>query len=196
MKFIRPKIIRHDPVAGSFDANGNPTTTPVIVQTERTDLILGDGATSFDVIQKDGSVKTVQTVDTTTAFSDENTWELQINGNRQIFVTLNVEDLGAAASGVRVLIEFQDPDHTEFWIPSKEGINRESSISTHEWALTGTGNWVVASRVEHRHFKVARVRFKMIGGDADASTKVVCSWTHDGGRSMGELYGNDPSSVL
>jgi hypothetical protein len=128
------------------------------------------------------------------AFNDNVTIELQLNGNRQVFVTVNTAALGAAAlTGVVVLIEFNDNDHPEFWIPSKEGINREADSATHQWVLTGVGSWVVASRKEHRHFTKARVRFQALGGAADAATRIFTSWHHDGGRSMGELAGNDPN---
>jgi hypothetical protein len=148
-------------------------------------------------MQKDEStVATVTSVLTGIAFTAESTFDININGNQQIYVTVNTVALGANASGVGVLIEYQDPDHREFWIPSKEGINREASSALHEWVLTGTGNKVVASRVEHRHFVKARVRFKLIGGAADADTHVVCSWTHNGGRSPGELFLNDPGPIL
>jgi len=197
MKFTRPRVITKLPVVGSFDVNGNPTYTESITSPAVSDLILGNGSSSFDVLQKDGSHKSITSIALPAAYNDNATFEVKINGNTQIFVTINTVDLGAAAlSGVKVLIEFADPDHPGFWIPSKKGVNRESSLSVHEWSVLGVGNKVVVSREEHKQFKLARVRFRANTGAADADTKIICSWHHNGGRSQGEIFTNDPSSVI
>jgi len=197
MKFVRNRIVDHVVVAGAFDANGNPTTTATETQAEMLDLVLGNGVSTWEVLQKDEATRETVTsiaLPTAAAFTDAGTFELDVNGNTQIFVTCHIKDLGAAAlTGINVLIEFQDPDHPEFWIPSKEGINREANAATHAWALTGVGDYMVASRVEHRHFMKARVRFKALSGVADGDTNIQCSWHHDGGRSLGEIISNDPN---
>jgi hypothetical protein len=194
VKFTRPRIVTRT-VTGT-DANGHPTTVPAISQTELADLILGDGTThtvrkrtkTFEISQESDSVVSVPI--TTAAFADI---EQPINGNSQIFLTVNIVALGAL-SGVTCRLEFQDPDHPEFWIPSKEGINREADAATHNWVLNAVGNHVLASRVEHNHFRKFRARFQANVANADATTEIVVSWHHNGKVSGPEDAQNDPDA--
>ncbi len=196
MKFTRKRVLRHEPHPTSVDANGNPTTTPVEDFKEVSDLILGDGSSVFSIPQKNGTFSDVETVLVTqSAFTDEATFEILLNGNRQVFVHMIVEAFGANITGIKTLIEFEDPDRVDVWMPSKEGVNREADITLHEWHIADTGMHILASRVEHRQFTKARVRFKAEGGAADADTKVLCTWHHDGGISRLGSLGNDAGKI-
>ncbi len=198
MKFTRSQIIIHDPVDGSTDANGAPTTTAVITQEPLSDLILGDGTVQtvrrrtkeFGISRESDSL--TSEIITTAAFLDI---VQPINGNSQVFLMVNAVDFGAM-TGLDVRIEFNDPDHPEFWIPSKEAINRESDANTHTWVLTSTGNYVLASRVEHHHFRKFRARFLARGANANSATKIVVTWYHNGKISDMEYELNSPNAPL
>lgn len=193
LKFTRNRIVTRVPVAGSFDANGNPTTVASIAQTAVSDLILGNGSSSFSILQRDGSKKTVESIALLSAYSPTTTFEVLVTGSDYLYVTVNTEALGAAAlTGIVALMEFNDPDHPEYWIPSKEGVARDANLTSNEWSLVGVGNKIIKSRIEHFHFIKARVSFKALAGAADAATKIVVSWHHAGHISLGEISGNDP----
>lgn len=194
MKFTRRRIVTRAPTATGIDANGDPTTTATVTRTARGDLILGNGTSEWPILQRDeATFEDVTSVALTAAYTDESTWEILLNGNSQIWCTVHTVALGAGGvTGLNVLFEFQDPDHPNLWIPSKEGINREANAATHTWGVAGIGDWLLASREEHRQFAKARVRFKAMAGTSDAATKILVSWHHNGGRSAGEILGNDP----
>lgn len=198
MKFTREAIITRTAGPG-LDANGNPHTVPAVTQTPLSDLVLGDGVASKTVFKRTQTfglsreTESILTLDVVVG-----SWLdiiQPINGSNQVFITANVVDLGAM-SGLLCRIEFQDPDHPEFWIPSKENINRESAASDHSWSLIQTGNYVLASRQEHRHFRAFRARFQALVADADTDTHIVVSWHHAGGISAPEDEANDPDAPL
>ncbi len=196
MKFTRAQIIVHEPVDGPPDASGNPTTTAVITQEPLSDLILGDGTAhtvrkrtkEFGVSRESDSI--TSEIITTASFLDI---VQPINGNNQVFLMVHVVALGAS-TGLDVRIEFNDPDHPEFWLPSKEAINRESNADTHTWVLTAAGDYLLASRVEHHHFRKFRARFRARGADADATTQIVVTWYHNGKISDMEYEVNSPNA--
>jgi hypothetical protein len=198
VKFVRPRIVVHDIVPGSFDVNGNPTTTPVVTQTALRDVILGNGTSVFPVLQRDGkNTLSITSLLLPAAYNDNVSLSINANGSNKIWVTVNTEALGAAGlTGVIALIEFQDPDHPTYWIPSKEGVARDSNLAANEWSLPGLGNRIIASREEHHHFVNARVRFRVLAGAADAATLIVVSWHHAGHRNWAEVIGNDPATNL
>jgi hypothetical protein len=184
-------------VAGAFDVNGNPTTSAVETVSALSDLILGNGSSQKSVFRRkqDFSLSTERDV-ITTVNVDTGAWtdiEQQINANSQVFLNVHVRNLGAM-TGILCRLDFRDPDHPEFWIPSKEGINREASEASHTWTITATGNYVLASRLEHSHFRFFRARFQAQGASADADTDVVVSWYHNGKTSPVEYAVNDPDA--
>ena len=196
MKFTRPRIVIHTPSATGVDASGNPTTVASVSQTAIGDLILGNGSVhsvrkrtrSYEVSQQSDSITSLAF--TTAGFTDI---EQPLNGSNQVFLTVNVVALGTSG-GLRCRLEFQDPDHPEFWIPSKEGINRESDAGTHNWDVVAVGNHILASRVEHHHFRKFRARFTSIDANPNDDTKIVVTWHHAGKISLPEDLNNDPDA--
>lgn len=179
MYFTRPRL-EHREFNGLLP-NGQEATKVVVDQTARADIILGNGTASF----RGRDNETIQTVALTTSF-DDNRYELNINQNGQLFVTVKIINLGAGGiNSLRTLIEFQDPDHlqddnTKFWYPSKEGVDRDATLASHEWQLTSVGTYILTSRKEPLHFTKARVSFRADAGVPDADTRVHVGWFHDG----------------
>lgn len=198
MKFTRDRVIERA-ATGTLGADGKPYTLPSVASPALSDLILGDGSASktvfkrtqgFDVSKESESILTTNV--------DAGVWTdiiQPINGNRQIYLTVNVVDLGAM-EGLMCRIEFQDPDHPEFWVPSKDGVNREAAESLHSWTLTQPGSYVLTSRLEHAHFRAFRARFQAVTTSANGDTNVVVSWHHDGKISPIEAFSNDPDAPL
>jgi hypothetical protein len=115
-------------------------------------------------------------------YTDFSTFRINLSGNGQLWVSVHTAALGAAAlTGVTLVVEFGDPDWG-LWLPSREGVSRDTTLTANEWTLLGVGNWLVASRAEHKHFQSARVRFRAAGGAADAATLIRVGWHHDGLR--------------
>lgn len=185
MKFFRERLIHR--VQNGVLPNGGVATAVVVDQTERTDIILGNGSSSFnlrDPNDPSAPPAAVVSVPISTDF-DDNRYELDIANHSQIYVNAKVLALGAGIDGLEVLIEFLDPDHvnddgTGLWIPSKEGVTREADESGCIWGPLTVGNFSLASRAEMFHFKKARVSFRASGGTADAATRIHVSWFHDG----------------
>lgn len=181
MQFKKTKVVSHDPVLGSFDPNGNPTTTAVVTQAEVTDLLFGDGTTSFTITDNSGQ-KVVQSIALPAAYNDASTFFGNVAGHTQIFLSVKVVALGAGGlTGITCLIEFKDPDYPDFWFPSKEGVARDTAaLATYEWACNGVQNYTIATRVEHPHFKMFRARFKKSAGNTDSATQILVSWQNNG----------------
>lgn len=191
MRFGRPRIITH-PTAGIDPATGLPHTTAVETQSEVTNLVLGNGTSTWDIVTgRDAETgnfvrQNVQSVALpAAAYDNEALFELGINGNKQIFVHVHTEALGATGlTGVTMVLEFNDPDYPNLWIPSSEGVGRANNFAAHEIALVGLGDWVVATREEHRQFTRWRARFRATAGAADANTQIIVGWAHDGGINL------------
>lgn len=187
MKFFREQK-SHRKTIGITGA-GTSATQVVIDQTPRREIILGDGSTSFkvyDPLDSSAPFETIQTVALTTDFA-VNQYVLNLSGNGQLFVTSQVVSLGGGGiTALEVLIEFLDRDHmlearTEIWLPSKEGVARNAAAASYVWGPLAAGSYILASRIEPRHFLKARVSFRADAGVADAATRVHVGWFHDGG---------------
>jgi hypothetical protein len=167
--FKRPYIV---------DNNFSP---PWVRQTQLTELLLGNSTSNGYIAIP------------ATTYSEACTVVQNLNGNSQVFINVHAVNLGSITD-LRILIEFQDPDNTAYWIPSKEpahsgtgGVEeplRTDPLASHEWAITAAGNYVIASRQEHPHFMKFRVRARAAGGSASASTDVRLTWNTNGGRAL------------
>jgi hypothetical protein len=188
MRFGRGQIVSH-PFAGVDPATGEIHTTASVDQTAVSNLVLGNGAAHNIATSLDDNgnpvLEEITSIALPAAYNADATFELNINGNQQVFLHLHTQALGAAAlTGVVALIEFQDPDYPDRWFPSAEGVARTANYVAHEQTLLGAGDWILASRVEHRQFTKVRFRFRAAGGAADAATIIVAGWTHDGGINL------------
>lgn len=184
MRFVRDAIVLH-PITG-FKPDGTPVTTATTIQTALTDVVLGDGAASFATQWRDGSRPTIlSTLLPTAAYDDDCTFYGNCNGATQIFVHLSTVALGAGGlTGVILLIEPQDPDHPDFYLPSTEGVARTATLAGHEITVLGLGNRILATRVEHFHFNRFRARFRASAGAAGVATQIWISWNSNGGQPM------------
>lgn len=186
MKFFREKIVHREDNGPLPDGRGN-ATIPVIDQVARSDIILGDGTSTFDVRDSNNlslPATTITTVALTTDFND-NRYEVNIASHSRIYLNAKVLALGGTVSGLEALVEFLDPDHINddgsgLWIPSKEGTPREADESGNIMGPLTAGNFSLASREEMLHFKKARVSFRAAAGAPDATTRIHVSWFHDG----------------
>jgi len=134
----------------------------------------------------------VQPVDTVTsqtlpvvATGNEFQMEFDIYDFRQVFLNVHIVNFGAAGmSNLYVRVDKQSPEYPRFWVPSLEGVARTVGTAVgHTIALAAVGNYVVASRQEHRHFN--KVRFSFQADLAvDAATEIWVSWYTDGAPSM------------
>lgn len=172
MFFRRPRIVQQYPaVAASF-----------VSQTQVVDFRLGDGSLGANYVIIPSPNYNVTCL-----------IEQAINGDSQIFIGLNVVNMGGMAD-ITGVIEFQDPDDPVFWYPSHEpacsglaGVEtplRTDAIALQEWAITAAGNFLIATRVEHPHFKRFRVRFRGAAGAPGPATDVRCYWYHNGGEAL------------
>lgn len=188
MKFFREKITHRE--QNGVLPNGGQATRVVVDQTARADIILGNGSAAFivkDPNNPDLPGTSITTVQLTTSF-DDNRYEINIDGHRQLFVSAKVLVLGTV-TGLEVLIEFLDPDHVNddgsgLWIPSKEGVARDANEETNVHGPLTVGNYTLSSREETLHSKKARVSFRAAGGTASAATRIHTSWYHDGKPSV------------
>lgn len=185
MRFQRPKIVDH--VFAGIAPSGLPYTTANVTQVRIDDLVLGDGSSVWSILT-DEAAKTYESVTSialTAAYNPNASFEILIRDQSQIFVEVHTVAFGAGGlTGIKLVIEFQDPDHPAFWVPSKEGVARTDTFANNEISLIGTGDWVVASRVEPMQSNKARVRFKAAAGNADAATEIICSFHLSGGQTM------------
>lgn len=186
MKFFREKIFHREDNGPLPEGRGN-ATVPVIDQDARSDIILGDGTATFDVRDPNNPslpATTITTVALTTNFAD-NRYEINIASHSRIYLNAKVLVLGGTVTGLESLIEFLDPDHINddgsgFWIPSKEGVPRDSDESANIMGPLTAGNFSLASREEMFHFKKARISFRAATGAPDATTRIHVSWHHNG----------------
>jgi len=185
----RPRIVTHNPT-GAFQ-HGAPVTAAAVTQTQIDDLLLGNGV-STHTIQRSPVGGVVQPVDTVTsqtlpvvATGNEFQMEFDIYDFRQVFLNVHIVNFGAAGmSNLYVRVDKQSPEYPRFWVPSLEGVARTVGTAVgHTIALAAVGNYVVASRQEHRHFN--KVRFSFQADLAvDAATEIWVSWYTDGAPSM------------
>jgi len=103
---------------------------------------------------------------------------------RQVFLNVHVVDFGLGGmANLNVLIETRNSDYPEMWSPSLEGVARNvGTVVGHTITLAAVGNYVVASREEHRHFDQVRFSFQ---ADAaiDNDTEIWATWYTDGAPS-------------
>jgi hypothetical protein len=184
MKFQRPQIVDH--VFAGIAPSGLPHTTANITQTRVDDLVLGNGSSTWNLLQEDGKTYlTVTSVALPANYNANATFVAQIRDQSQMFLTVHTVVLGGGGlTGVKAFIEYNDPDHPEFWIPSKEGVARDAGAAANEFSLLGVGDWTVATRVEPMQAHLVRFRFKAAAGAADAATQIICSFAISGGQSM------------
>lgn len=188
MRFQRPQVVDH--VFAGIAPSGFPCTTANIIQTRVDDLVLGNGAV-FPIIQDDGTIDNVVSIVLPAAYDLNALFELRMHDNKQVFMTVHTIALGAGGlTGLMAVIEFNDPDHPAYWMPSREGVARDAGFAANEFTLLGVGDWTVASRVEHMQHNKARIRFRVAGGAAAAGTEIVCSFHLDGGQTL--LTNNQP----
>jgi hypothetical protein len=100
MHFQRPRVVNND------------FSPPWVVQTQMTDLRLGDGSGGTTPVTSD--------------YTESATVEQNLSGNSKVYIHLHVNSLGTA-TGVIGLIEFQDPV-TGDWIPSKARISGAGGV--------------------------------------------------------------------
>ncbi len=184
MLLNRPQII-HREDNGELP-NGDRATLVVEDQTQRAQILLGDGTAELDGIVS---------VALTDSFVD-NQYNVNINGNRVLYLVVHVIDLGTVA-GLECLIEFNDPDFPEvitenepnvfvtteagLWMPSKEGASRESGEAGNVWGPLPAGSFILRSGEEFMHCTKARFSFRSADSTApSAATHVKLSWYHDG----------------
>lgn len=183
MRFQRERIVEHNPVG--VDLAGFPTTIAAVARTEVADLVLGNGAATFNVPQADGTFMAVLSTALPAAYDANAYFEILLKDNKQWFMHVHTRALGAGGlTGLVCVMEFEDPDHPGLWLASREGIARDAGFAAHEWTLLGLGNWCLATREEHMHFTKARARFHAAAGAAAAATNILCSFYLDGGQSM------------
>lgn len=133
-------------------------------------LIFADGA---------AVVGGVTTTALPASFFPNGVFDIELNGNRQVFVGVFIEALGGdVLTGVTLRIEMRDP-LTGLWIPSAEGVPRTADAASHNISLIGVGNHLVATRKEHRRFSAARVLFQAAAGAADEDTIIRAVWYPD-----------------
>jgi hypothetical protein len=185
----RPRIVTHNAVAGAF-ANGEPCTAAAVAQTQVDDLLLGNGV-STQLIQRPPVGGVVQPIDTVTsqllpivASGNEFQMEVNVYDARQVFLNVHVVNFGGGGmSNLYARIDKQSPEYPRFWVPSLEGIARNVGTAVgHTITMNAVGNYVIASRQEHRHFQ--KVRFSFQADLAvDATTEIWVSWYTDGAPS-------------
>jgi hypothetical protein len=149
------------------------------------DLILGDGTPVPSVPNGTDSalIGEPTVLITQNNYTEATTFEVNLNGNAQIFLGLNIVSFGGGAmTGCTCLMEFYNAD-LDVWIPSTEGVVRTANLATHETNFAATGSFVLASRVEPPQFTKARYRFHADGGAADGTTLIRANWWHDGAIS-------------
>lgn len=190
MRLVRERITHREP--NGFTPQGVQAWKVIEDKPAVKAVILGDGSSTFEVpiLQRPSFGAPQVIVETVTSivvpdgdFDDEAVFEVNINGNSQLFLELNVVDFGGAITTLSALIEFQDPDFPEFWLPSKEGIDRDGPLTDNIWEVTSTGVYLLSSRVEHKHFKKARFRF-FADDAADGDTEIRVNWFHNGGAAL------------
>lgn len=184
----RPRIVAHNQT-GTFQ-HGYPATTAAVTQTQVDDLLLGDGV-STQTIQRPPVGGVVQPIDTVTsqalpvvASGVEFQMEFDVYDFRQVFLNVHIVNFGAAGmTNLYVRVDKQSPEYPRFWVPSLEGIARNVGTAVgHTIGLAAVGNYVVASRQEHRHFQ--KVRFSFQADLAtDGATEIWVSWYTDGAPS-------------
>jgi hypothetical protein len=183
MRFQKERVVDHAP-AGIDPVTGFPHTTAVVTQAGVDDLVLGNGASVWNVPQTDGSILAVMSTALPAAYTADALFEIRLKDNRQWYMHVHTRALGGAAlTGVVCVMEFEDPDHPGLWIPSRENVARDAGFAAQEWTLLGVTGWILTTREEHMHFHRARARFHAAAGAADAATEIVCSYYTDGGQS-------------
>lgn len=192
MKFARPQIVDH--VFAGYTPAGSVCTTANITQTRVDNLVMGNGGAHThaiyvaDAANPTGILTAVPCHTLPDGAYDVNFqnsyFEMNIVNVTQVFVNIHTVALGATMTGIQGVIEFQNLDYPNFWIPSLETVARTAAFAANEFILMGVGNWSVASRQECPHYTKMRVRFHTVGGAADANTVVVASWYTNGGPSF------------
>lgn len=159
MKFTRERVLQ------TVDTGPSSQTTTVL-HPEITDLLFNS------INAADGS-----TVALPAAYNEVSTFEVDLNGNDQIYVLVHLDNLGGAGlTGVKLIIEWQSPDNANVWVPSKEGVARDANYASNEWTLTALGSYLLASRKDMQQTHKARVRFQAAAGAADATTLIRAYW--------------------
>lgn len=195
MRFKRPQVITH--IGTGQYQNGEQTTTATETQTAMEHLVLGNGSAKTTVYGGGPLSVTSQILPIAAATPAYVSFDFNIEDNRQVFANVFIKNFGSGGmSELRTLIEFQDPHYPEFWIPSLEGVSRTTGTQAgHHHVATAVGNYIVASRQEHRHFR--RVRFSFQADLAiDAATEVWVTWHNDGAPSrLSDVQNSDTAKV-
>jgi hypothetical protein len=164
VKFTRDRVLQ------TVDTGPSSQTTTVL-HPEITDLLFTNANAA------DGS-----TVALPAAYNETSTFEVDLNGNDQIYVLVYVDNLGGGGlTGVKLVIEWQSPDNTDVWVPSKEGVARDATYASNEWSVTALGSYLLASRKDMQQTHKARVRFQAVAGAADAATRIRAYWHPNSG---------------
>lgn len=148
------------------------------------DLLLSNPGQTRVLQRPDGSIDTVPAITLPVAPGAFTTGEFDVYDCRQVFLNVHIVDFGVAGmANLDVLIEVQNPDYPELWLPSLEGIGRNiGTLAGHTITLPAVGDYVVASRQEHRH--ISKVRFSFTADAAtDPDTEVWATWYTDGAPS-------------
>jgi hypothetical protein len=111
--------------------------------------------------------------------------EFDLYDNRQVFLDIHIVAFGAGGmANLLAVAEYQSPEYPRFWVPSLEGIARTvGTRAGHTLTMAAVGNYVMASRQEHRHFNKVRFLFQADAA-VDAATEIWVTWYSDGAPSM------------
>jgi hypothetical protein len=180
MRFQQERVVDPYGTFLGFDANGSPCYQETVLQAEHSDFFAGDGTLGPDYFVLPVPAFNIGSLVTDCVFVQD------APGADQIFIGISIIGFGAAGlTTVSASIEFQDPDNPALWIASREmhksgagGLDypfRNMAPANMVWNLTNVGNFLIASRVEHKHFTKFRLRLR---GNAavDGDTDIRCYW--------------------
>lgn len=190
MNVTRTRVVSHVP-AGIDPVTGAPHTVATVTVIGVDALVLGNGASTWTIPicdtpwdpDAEWSELAVTSILLPAAYAPNATFEVLLHDNRQLYMQLHTRALGAGGlTGLVCVMEFENPDMPGLWVPSRELVARDAGFAANEWTLLGVGNWLIATRQEHMHYRRARMRFHAAAGAADAATDIRVTCYTDGGQ--------------
>jgi hypothetical protein len=147
------------------------------------DLLLSAAGQTRILKRPDGSIDTVNAITLPVTPTWFTTGPFEVYDCRQVFLNVHVVSLAGAITQLDVLIEVQNPDYPQLWLPSLEGVARNvGTVAGHTITLGAVGDYVVASRQEHRSISAVRFSFQADAAVA-AGTEMWATWYTDGAPS-------------
>jgi hypothetical protein len=135
------------------------------------------------MVRPDGTFATVPAIVLPVTPAWFTTGEYDVWDCRQVFLNVHIVSLAGAITQLDCYIETQNPDYPEMWCPSLEGVARNvGTVAGHTITLGAVGDYVVASRQEHRHISKVRFNFQADAAIA-AGTEIWATWYTDGAPS-------------